>query len=92
MLLAIKFGVSGNKVFQNNIINNLSAGIGGTATIVGIHASASSTPNAMDISGNVINSISGAGTIYGIQQTSSSTQLIFIKIKFMIYPDLEQVH
>ncbi|MBS1797763.1 MAG: hypothetical protein JSS81_28330, partial [Acidobacteria bacterium] len=79
-IVAIReFGVSGNKVFQNNIINNLTAA--GGATINGIHVSASSSPNPMDISGNTINTLSGGAIINGIQQTSASTTVNIYKNK-----------
>ena len=63
---------AGNKVYQNNVISNLSAG-SGTATITGIYTNTASTPNPLDISGNKIYTFSGAATIYAINQASAST-------------------
>jgi hypothetical protein len=66
-----EYGASGNKVFQNNTINNLSAG--GGATIYGIWVTGVSSPNPLDISGNIINTFSGGIEEKGIYHYSAST-------------------
>lgn len=68
-----EFGSSGNKVYANNTILNLSLPNTSTGTITGISVSASSSPNAMEISRNTIGSFTGGTTHYGINQASSST-------------------
>ena len=68
-----EYGSSGNKVYTNNTIVNCSLPNTSTGTITGISVSASSSPNAMEISKNTIGGFTGGATQYGINQASVST-------------------
>ena len=74
-------GISGNKVYSGNTILNLSLPITSTGTIVAISSSASSTPNAMEISRNTIGNLNGGSFVYGITQASSSSAINIFKNK-----------